>query len=188
MLAFDVVDLEVMRRMSAKDNALKGLAAAAAVRENPYVSRVIHDGELRDNAKVAYAHALKAFDRIQSSKSPASTLLDDAKLHAELRDAQTNLRAAVTALRDGPQKKKKHRFRNLVFLTVLSAGIALVVSEGLRNKALDLLFGAEEEFDYTSTTAAPAATPVTPVAPAATVNGDAPDAPAEAETPADADA
>ena len=30
--------------------------------------------------------------------------------------------------------------------------MAIALSEGLRNKVLDTLFGAEEEFDYTSTT------------------------------------
>ena len=30
--------------------------------------------------------------------------------------------------------------------------MAIALSEGLRNKVLDMLFGAEEEFDYTSTT------------------------------------
>jgi hypothetical protein len=34
-------------------------------------------------------------------------------------------------------------------------GPALVVSEGLRKKVLDALFGAEEEFEYTSTTSTP---------------------------------
>ena len=32
------------------------------------------------------------------------------------------------------------------------AGLALGLSEGLRNKVLDALFGAEEEFEYTSST------------------------------------
>jgi hypothetical protein len=173
--------------MSAKENAVRGWAAAQSVRQNPYVSRVISDPELRDNARVAYASALKAFSRIQGSKTPASTLLDDQKLHADLRIAQQNLQAAVTALREGPVKaKRKHRLRRLIVLTVISAGVALVVSEGLRNKALDLLFGAEEEFDYTSTTTVP------PVSPPVGVNGDAPSAatapPAEAETPAEPDA
>ena len=31
----------------------------------------------------------------------------------------------------------------------------MAASEGLRNKVLDALFGAEEEFDYTSSTTAP---------------------------------
>jgi hypothetical protein len=34
----------------------------------------------------------------------------------------------------------------------IGAGLALALSEGLRKKVLDALFGAEEEFDYTSTT------------------------------------
>ena len=53
-------------------------------------------------------------------------------------------------------RRSGHIFRNLV---ILSAGVVLAValSEGLRNKVLDLLFGAEEEFDYVPTTAPPAA-------------------------------
>jgi len=52
--------------------------------------------------------------------------------------------------------------RSLVLLA--TAGIlAIALSEGLRSKVLDLLFGAEEEFDYSSTTApaepAPAGAP-----------------------------
>ena len=38
--------------------------------------------------------------------------------------------------------------------------IALAVSEDLRKKVLDALFGAEEEFEYTSTTS-PAPAPET---------------------------
>ena len=43
----------------------------------------------------------------------------------------------------------------------IGAGLAIALSEGLRQKVLDLLFGAEEEFDYSSTTtpATPAPTP-----------------------------
>jgi hypothetical protein len=36
----------------------------------------------------------------------------------------------------------------------------MVLSEGLRSKVLDLLFGAEEEFDYSSTTAPAEPAPV----------------------------
>jgi hypothetical protein len=41
--------------------------------------------------------------------------------------------------------------RKLVPLVVLG-GVALAANEKLRNRVLDLLFGAEEEFDYTPTT------------------------------------
>ena len=48
-------------------------------------------------------------------------------------------------------------------LGIVGAGLALALSEGLRKKVLDALFGAEEEFEYTSTT-----TPVATPAPAST--------------------
>jgi hypothetical protein len=38
-------------------------------------------------------------------------------------------------------------------LVIVGAALAIALSEGLRSKVLDLLFGAEEEFDYSSTTA-----------------------------------
>ena len=44
-------------------------------------------------------------------------------------------------------------------LTLIGAALAIALSEGLRNKVLDALFGAEEEFDYVSTTAPPAPQP-----------------------------
>ena len=52
------------------------------------------------------------------------------------------------------QKKKKRRggFAKLLLVGIVGAGVAVAVSESLRNKVLDTLFGAEEEFDYTSTT------------------------------------
>ena len=50
-----------------------------------------------------------------------------------------------------PQKKKR-KGRGIL---LLGAGlvVAMVVSAELRSKVLDALFGSEEEFDYTSTTA-----------------------------------
>jgi hypothetical protein len=47
----------------------------------------------------------------------------------------------------------------LLLLLLIGAVLALALSEGLRSKVLDLLFGAEEEFDYTSTTAPATAAP-----------------------------
>jgi len=37
-------------------------------------------------------------------------------------------------------------------IAIVGAVIALAVSEGARKAVLDALFGAEEEFEYTSTT------------------------------------
>ena len=46
------------------------------------------------------------------------------------------------------KKKKKRRVRKLLFLLVVGGAGALVLSEDVRNKALDALFGSEEEFQY----------------------------------------
>lgn len=46
-----------------------------------------------------------------------------------------------------PQKKKR-RGRKLFFLLLIGGAGSLVLSEGVRNKALDALFGSEEEFQY----------------------------------------
>ena len=47
---------------------------------------------------------------------------------------------------------------------IVGGGLALALSEDLRKKVLDALFGAEEEFEYTSsTTPDSAASPGTPV-------------------------
>jgi hypothetical protein len=71
------------------------------------------------------------------------------------------------ALKEGPKKRKKRRLGRKLLLLAVGAGLALALSEGLRSKVLDALFWAEEEFDYTSTTAPPAPAPETEATPAA---------------------
>jgi hypothetical protein len=46
-------------------------------------------------------------------------------------------------------KKRRLGFGKILVLLGLAGGGALAVSQGLRTKLLDLLFGAEEEFEYT---------------------------------------
>jgi hypothetical protein len=47
------------------------------------------------------------------------------------------------------RRKRGRGLGGLLVLIAIGAVAALVVSEPLRNKALDVLFGAEEEFEYT---------------------------------------
>jgi hypothetical protein len=62
------------------------------------------------------------------------------------------LKDAADSLRDAKAgRKKKKRGRGLLLLFV-GAGLAIALNEGLRSKVLDMLFGSEEEFEYTSTT------------------------------------
>src|SRR5918998_364554 len=68
----------------------------------------------------------------------------------ELTEAATSLKDAADSLRGG--KRKKRRKGRLLMIALVGAGLALAVSEDLRKKALDALFGAEEEFEYTAST------------------------------------
>jgi hypothetical protein len=152
--------------MAAKSKAAKAGSAALAIKGSPYVQRLIQDEDLRDNLKTAFESTRTAVDRLSNGKTPSKVILDDKKFQKELQNASEALRDATQALREGPKKAKKSKKRGRKLLVLVAgAGLALGLSEGLRNKVLDLLFGAEEEFDYTSTTA-PAAPPPTP-APAA---------------------
>ncbi|HEX3318758.1 MAG TPA: hypothetical protein VHR88_12100 [Solirubrobacteraceae bacterium] len=149
--------------MAAKNKAASVGASALALKDSPYVQRLVEDAELRENIMEAYESLRKAYGRLSNGKAPTKALLDDKKLQKELRNAATSLRDAGEALREGPKRKKRRWGRRLLIL-VVGAGVALALSEGLRQKVLDLLFGAEEEFDYSSTT-----TPATPApAPGAT--------------------
>jgi hypothetical protein len=150
--------------MAAKQKAAKGAASAstayAAVKTSPYVQRLIEDAELRDNIREAYESARKAYGRLSNGKAPTKALLEDKKLHKELSNAAEALRDAGAALKAGPKKKKKkRRLGRVILLGLVGGALALALSEGLRSKVLDLLFGAEEEFDYSSTTAPPTPAP-----------------------------
>jgi hypothetical protein len=146
--------------MAAKSKAAKASAGAAVSGATPYVQRLIQDPELRDNLRSAYESGRRAYGRLNNGKAPSKALLDDKKLHKELQSAADSLRSASDALREGPKKRKRKRkggIGKLLLLAIVGGGVALGASSDLRNKVLDLLFGAEEEFDYTSTT-----TPTTP--------------------------
>jgi len=135
-------------------------AAGKAARNNQYVQRLVEDEELRHSLRTAYESARKAYTRMSNGKGPAKALMEDKKVQRELREAATSLRHAADALRT-PVKRKRRRGR-LLFIGLVGAGLALALSEPLRKKVLDALFGAEEEFEYTSTTT-PAAAPSEPV-------------------------
>ena len=139
--------------MAAKKKAAKAgagaVAAGKAARSNPYVQRLIEDEDLRENLRTAYDSAQKAYARMSNGKGPAKAVLDDKKTQKELKEAAHSLREAANQLRG--TKKKKRRGR-LLLVALIGGGVALALSEGLRKKVLDALFGAEEEFEYTSTT------------------------------------
>jgi hypothetical protein len=70
------------------------------------------------------------------------------KASENARDAAHNGSSAQAA----QESKSGGGAGRLLFLLFVAGILALVLSEDLRSKVLDMLFGAEEEFDYSSTT------------------------------------
>jgi hypothetical protein len=137
------------RTKAAKTTATKAGKAAAGARSNPYVQRFVEDPELRDNVRDAIEHARVAYKRMSNGKKPAKALMEDRKLQKELREAADSLKEAGDSLRG---KKRKRRGRKLLLLMVVGAVAFIILNEGARKALMDRIFGAEEEFEYTSTT------------------------------------
>ena len=130
----------------------------------PYIQRIVQDAKLRENVRTAYDSSRSAYARLTNGKAPTKALLEDKKLQRDLQQAVEALRDATTALTE-PAKKARKRFgfgRKLLILT-LGFGLALAGSEKLRTKVLDLVFGKEEEFEYTPPPAAASTPPSSPV-------------------------
>ena len=124
----------------------------STARENPYVQRLIEDEELRDSLRDAFEAARGAYGRATGNgKGAVKAVSSDKKVQKDLRSAAESLREASDRLR-APKKRKKSRLGRLILFSLVAAGIALVLSEDARKTVLDALFGAEEEFEYTSTT------------------------------------
>ena len=140
------------RAMAAKKKAAKARSAAAA-RANPYVQRVIEDDELRDERRECLRErpeGLRPADQRQAG--------DEGPRRQEAAEGpQAGGRVAARRRRRrcarGPRRRSAAAASaKLLLVGIVGAGVALALSEGLRKKVLDALFGAEEEFDYTSTT------------------------------------
>jgi hypothetical protein len=143
--------------MASKTKA-KDKASTAVEGARPYVQRLIEDEDLRDNLREAYDAGRNAYSRASGAKRP-SALLDDKKQQNDLKSASESLRAVTDALRE-PEKMPKsgHPFLKLLVIAFIGAILAIALSEDLRKSILDQLFGAEEEFEYSSTTSPPAPT------------------------------
>jgi hypothetical protein len=148
--------------MAAKDSFGKATEAARAAQSSKYLQRLIEDEELRANLITAYGSARSAYGRMSNGKPATTALFEDRKLQRELKETANALRDASSSLREPPKRSKRgHGMSRSLLLLAFGAVLAIALSESLRSKVLDTLFGAEEEFDYSSTTA-----PATP-APAA---------------------
>jgi hypothetical protein len=143
----------------AKSKPQKAKAAAEGAWGNTYVQRFVQDDELRANVRDALDNARSAYARLNNGKSASKVVMEDKRFQKDVKNAADAFKEAGTALRDGPKKKRGGGLGKLLLLAIIGGGLAIALSEDVRNKVLDLLFGKEEEFDYTSTTAPPSPTP-----------------------------
>jgi hypothetical protein len=139
--------------MAAKDRINKAGEAARAAQRNRYLQRLLEDEELRGSLLTAYGAARSAYGRMSNGKPATEALFEDKKLQRELKEAADALRNASSSLREQPKRQRKGGIGRSLLLLAVAGVLAIALSEGLRSKVLDLLFGAEEEFDYSSTTA-----------------------------------
>jgi len=135
--------------------------AAQSARSNPYVQRLVEDEDLRQNIVQAFESARDAYSRLSNGKSPAKQVFEDKKLQKHIRNSAGSVRDASVALYEAPKKRSGGGggLGRVLLLGIVGGAVALAVSEGLRKKVLDALFGAEEEFEYTSTTSSSTSTP-----------------------------
>jgi hypothetical protein len=141
-----------MAKTKKAQTADKAADLYSSARENPYVQRLIEDDELRDSLRDAFEAAKDAYGRATGNgKGAVKAVTSDKKVQKDLRDAAENFRDAAERLRE-PKRKRKGGIGKLLVIAVVGAVIALAVSEDARKTVLDALFGAEEEFEYTSTT------------------------------------
>lgn len=139
------------KRKAAKTSA--GLwAAGKAVRNNPYIERLMNDEDLRDNLQHAFEATQRVYERIDGRGPQA--IMDDKKTRKQVKEAAHSLREAVETLQGAKRGRRRKRRGGLLFILLAGGGAAVALNEGLRKKVLDLLFGAEEEFEYSSVTAA----------------------------------
>jgi hypothetical protein len=117
----------------------------------PYVERAIHDEELRDHVKQAYAAAKDIYDELLGPRG----VTEIATRVARDEEVQDNLRTAVAELRQAANRlqgrKQHHGGRTFLLLIGVAVGLFYnpVTGPSLRRWTKTRLFGGDE-FGYDS--------------------------------------
>ncbi len=124
---------------------------ANLAKSNPYIKQLTGDPKLRKNVQTAVSSGKRAYGRLSNGKVPARALLEDKRLHADVGRTLAAARDATITLTKAQrrQARKGLTFGRVLIVGAVGSGIAVATSEKLRSKVLDMLFGAEEEFQYT---------------------------------------
>ena len=139
------------RRKKSRAVPFTAADVANVAKSNPYVNRLIEDPKLRKNVRTAVNSGKSAYGRVSNGKVPARALLEDKKLHSDLGRALGAARDATITLSRAQRRRARRGLTagRALLIAGIGGGAAMVGSEKLRSKVLDLLFGAEEEFQYT---------------------------------------
>ena len=134
---------------------------------HPFVRRMIDDPEFRNTLHEAVGAAKLILGKVHTTKSGARSLIEDSKVQRELAETLQKLHTATHQLAEETavltKAKRRHRVRRTVILVTAGTAVSFAACPWLRNKALDRMFGAEEEFQYTPPATTPAPGPTTPV-------------------------
>jgi hypothetical protein len=138
---------------------------ANLAKTNPYIQRLIEDPKLRKQVGIAINSSKRAYGRLNNGKVSALGVLEDRKLQHDVGRALGAARDVTIIVAESGRKRRRRTltFGRAVLLVGIGAGVAVASSETLRSKVLDLLFGAEEEFQYTPPANAGAPTTTTSV-------------------------
>ena len=126
----------------------------------PYVDRALHDEDLRDNLKEAFAAARSVYDELIGNRGAVGV----AQRVATDKDIQDNLKKAVEELRTAAarvQGKEDHSARNrMLLLAGITAGILFnpMTGPATRKWLMDKITGSDD-YDYMA--APPPMTPTT---------------------------
>lgn len=122
----------------------------AASTVKPYFERALHDAELRENVRSAYASARAIYDELIGNRGVGGV----AKRVATDRDIQDELRSAIADLRtaaDRVRGKDEHRGRHSGLLFIGLALAALFnpfTGPQIRKWISERLFGESDGFTY----------------------------------------
>ena len=131
----------------------KDRVADVAGTAKPYVERALHDEELRDHVKSAYAAAREIYDDLLAPRGVvglASRVAADEDIQDNLRVATAELRQAVGRLQG---RKEHHGGRTLLLLTGVVVGLLYNPFTGpeTRRWLKNSLFGGGDEFGFDNT-------------------------------------